>query len=137
MAKKKTPELDTPEALRRTDKIASLLATDTWMALRARVVFATANDVIHRDEFSGPTGFGDTFNVVQNSLLLMVALAVARLFDLSVSKRHPPEGQDKASVPVLAHLLMRPDVQEALILRARTWMPDLHDGAQLGADDCR
>ena len=71
---KKSAQLDTDEALRRTDVICSLLAEDTWVALRARVAFEAANDVLHRDEFDRPTGFADTCNVVTNSILLAVAL---------------------------------------------------------------
>ena len=119
------------------DKIYSLLARDTWVALRARVAFEAANDVVHRDEFNRATDFGDTYNVVQNSMLVMVALAIARIFDLSDTERYLAEEQDKASVPVLAHLLMRQDVQERLILRARAWLPEPRYGAQLGANDCQ
>jgi hypothetical protein len=126
--------LDTDEALRRTVRICPLLARDTWVALRARVVVEAANEVVWRLP-SQTSKFGDTYNVVQNALLINVALAIARVFDLS--KNYPVERQDKASIPVLAHLLMREDVQQGLIVRSRDWTSDLIDGVKLAEDTCR
>lgn len=110
--------LATQDALKRAKKIVPLLAKDTWYALRARVSLHSANDVICLKDFSSADKFGDTYNVVQNSLVLTVALALARLFDVSNPDRYPIEQQDKASIPVLANLLMRQDVQEALADKA-------------------
>ncbi|QPF85501.1 hypothetical protein IC762_03980 [Bradyrhizobium genosp. L] len=134
---KKRASLDSDEAVRRTKLIAPLLATDTWFALRARATLHAANDVVSDDRFNRPTPFGDTFNVTQNSLALTVALALARLFDVSDPDRYPIELQDKASIPVLAHLLMRKDVQESLTRDARGWHPQLIDGAELGEASCQ
>jgi hypothetical protein len=93
--------------------------------------------VVSRELFHRPSGFGDTYNVTQNSLLVTVALAIARVFDLSDTNRYPAGEQDKASIPVLAHLLMREEVQGLLLTRARTWMSELTAGAELGENDCR
>ncbi|WP_342726149.1 hypothetical protein AAFG07_04240 [Bradyrhizobium sp. B097] len=129
---KKRPSLASDEAVRRTKLITSSLATDTWFALRARATLHAANHVVSEDRFNRPTPFGDTFNVTQNSLALTVALALARLFDVSDPDRYPIEQQDKASIPVLAHLLKRGDVQDSLAKDARGWHPQLVDGAELG-----
>jgi hypothetical protein len=132
---KQRPPLPLEEALRRVVQITPLLAKDTWYALRARAVLHTANEIVCERDIDGPRRFGDTYNIVQNSLALTVALAVARLFD--VSKNFPVEEQDKASIPVLANLLMRGDVQEALAEKGRGWLSGLHRGAELGESDCR
>jgi hypothetical protein len=129
--------LSSDEAMRRTERIASLLAKDTWFALRARAALNTANDVVNEDRFDHPSRFGDTYNVIQNSMALTVALALARLFDVSNPERYPVEQQDKASIPVLAHLLMRRDVQQTLAEKARGWHPHLICGAELGEASCR
>jgi hypothetical protein len=129
--------LPTEEALRRTARITPLLAKDTWFALRTRAAMHTANDVVWKKGFRNPSSFADTYNVVQNSLALTVALAVARLFDVTNPDRYPLEQQDKASIPVLANLLMRRDVQDALAEKARNWVPQLTGGAELGEADCR
>lgn len=134
---KQRPPLPTEEALRRTLRITSLLAQDTWYALRVRAALHAANDVIWEKDFNNPARFGDTYNVVQNSLALSVALTLARLFDISSTNRYSIEEQDKASIPVLANLMMRPDVQDAVAETARGWHPDLHRGAELGESDCR
>src|SRR6476661_5990387 len=106
-------KLPTEEAVRRAIRITPLLAQDTWHTLRSRAALHTANDVIWAGNFNGPLRFGDTYNVVQNGLALTVALDVARIFDVSNPDRYPVEQQDKASIPVLANLLMRKDVQDA------------------------
>lgn len=134
---KKRSALTDEEAMRRTKLIVPSLATDTWFALRARAVMHAANDVVGEERFNRPCSFGDTFNVTQNSLALNVALALARLFDVSDPVRHPIEQQDKASIPVLAHLFRRQDVQETLAANAREWHPQLIDGAKLGEANCR
>src|SRR5260370_42213207 len=113
MAKRLQP-FPTDEALRRANRITSLLAKDTWFALRARAALHTANDVISQKSYDRPSRFADTYNVVQNSMALTVALAVARLFDVSDPNRYPVVQQAKASIPVLYNMLMRQDVQHAL-----------------------
>jgi hypothetical protein len=59
------------------------------------------------------------------------------LFDVTNPDRYPVEQQDKASIPVLANLLMSRDVQDALAEKARGWLPQLAGGAKLGEADCR
>jgi hypothetical protein len=134
---KQKQSLPTEDALRRIERITFLLAKDTWFALRARSALHTANDVVIEKDFKRPSRFADTFNVVQNGVALTVALAVARLFDLSDPSRYPVEQQDKASMPVLANLLMRHDIQNALAAKARDWHPQLIGGAELGEASCR
>ena len=129
--------LSTEDAIQRVIQITPLLARDTWHALRVRSALHCANEVVGRINFGQPTEFGDTYNVIQNSLALTVAVALARLFDVSNPKRHPIEEQDKASIPVLAHLMMREDTLEYLARRAQKWTPDLIQGAELGETTCR
>jgi hypothetical protein len=129
--------LSSDEAIRRTERIASLLAKDTWYALRARASLHAANDVVNEDKFDHPSRLGDTYNVIQNAVALTVALALARLFDVSNPERYPVEQQDKASIPVLAHLLKRRDVQQTLAGKARGWHPQVIRGAELGEASCR
>jgi AbiU2 len=136
MAKPLRP-LPIDEAVRRTERITSLLAQDTWFALRARAAMDTANDIIAQEKFDRPSRFADTYNVVQNSVALTVSLAVARLFDVSDTNRYPVEQQDKTSIPVLANLLMRHDVQDALIDKAHGWHPQLINGTELGEFSCK
>jgi hypothetical protein len=136
MAKQRPPLL-IEEALRRTAQITPLLARDVWYALRVRAALHTANDVIWEKGFNNPARFGDTYNIVQNSLALSVALTLARLFDISSTDRYSIEEQDKASIPVLANLLKRADVQDSVAEGARSWHPDLIKGAELGERDCR
>ena len=57
------------------------------------------------------------------ALSLKLAMDLARIFDLSVGKyAYPAEAQGKASIPVLAALLTRPDVQDGLLQDAAKWI---------------
>jgi hypothetical protein len=131
MAKK----LNGDEAMRRVQRIMPMLAKDTWHALRIRSAFSSANEEIWELDINKKTEFGDTYNVVTNALQLTTALAVARVFDASNPEKYPVEQQDKASIPVLAHLLRRSDVQEALLAKASDWRSGL--GAAADQADCR
>ena len=96
MAKRQPLPFD--EALRRTERITSLLAKDTWYALRARSALHTANDFIWDHDCDSPSEFADTYNVVQNSLALNVPLrwlACVSMFqtqtDIRSSNRTKPQ----------------------------------------------
>lgn len=128
-------KMNDDEAIRRVQRILPLLATDTWHALRIRSAFSAANDEIWEQQVNGKTSFGDTFDVVTNALQLTAVLAVARVFDVSNPERYPIEQQDKASIPVLAHLLMRSDVRNALLEHATNWQSGL--GTASDQADCR
>ena len=111
--------MNTDEALRRVRQIAPMLGE--WRtAVQTHAVLEAANDTIPRGVKDH--AFAATFNAIQNALALKLALELARIFDLS--KRPPPEEQDKASLPVLAALLRRPDVQLGLEREAESnWFP--------------
>ncbi len=128
-------KIDGDEAMRRVQRIMPMLAADTWYALRIRSAFSSANDEIWELDINEKMEFGDTYNVIANALHLTAALAVARVFDVSDPKKYPIEQQDKASIPVLAHLLMRSDVQETLFAGASDWKSGL--GAKVDQADCR
>jgi hypothetical protein len=62
---------------------------------------------------------------------------LARIFDLSQGKNaHPAEEQTKASIPVLAALLTRPDVQDGLLQDAAKWIADT-SYRSLNVDACQ
>jgi hypothetical protein len=81
------------------------------------------NDTIPKGMDGTHTIFGDTYFGMQNAPALKLAMDLARIFDLSEGARYLPEEQDKASIPVLAGLLRKPDVQNALEQDAAEWLP--------------
>ena len=112
--------MDTEEAIRRVRQIVPMLRVDVTTAIRSHAVLEAANDMVARRELAGVnTEFALTFNTMRNALGLKVALDLARIFDLSENRS--PEKQDKASVPVLAALLARPDVKLGLERDAEGW----------------
>ena len=109
-----TPE----EAIRRVDEIVVMSATDFRAASRTYVVWKSSNDIIAFQMKDVRGKNAHSFNVIQNSLLMKLALDVARIFDHSDIVRHPMAEQDKASIPVLAALIGIPSVQAELLSRA-------------------
>ena len=123
--------MDTEEALRRVRRIAPILSDDVRTAVRSHAVLEAANDTIPRGVKNHE--FAATFNAIQNALGLKLALELARIFDLS--KRGPPQEQDKASVPVLAALLGRADVQLGLEREAESnWFPGVAHIGTVGTE---
>jgi hypothetical protein len=115
--------MNTEEALRRVRLIAPMLRDEVRTAILSRAILEAANDAIPKGLGGVHTEFAATFNAVQNALALKLALELARIFDLSAN-RHPSEEQDKASIPVLAALVGRADVQAGLERDAeKTWFP--------------
>ena len=109
-----TPE----EAIRRVDEIVLMSARDFRAAEQTYVVWKSSNDIIafQMKDVKGKNAF--SFNVIQHSLLMKLALDVARIFDHSDIVRHPMAEQDKASIPVLAALIEISDVKAELLSRA-------------------
>ncbi len=106
------------EAIRRVDEIVFMLTRDFQNADQSYVVWKSANDIIafQMKDVKGKNAF--SFNVIQHSLLMKLALDVARIFDHSDILRHPMAEQDKASIPVLAALIEIPYVKAELLSRA-------------------
>jgi AbiU2 len=122
--------MNTDEALRRVRQIAPMLGDDVRTAVQTHAVLEAANDTIPRGVNHE---FAATFNAIQNALALKLALELAGIFDLS--KRPPPEEQDKASVPVLAALLGRPDAQLGLEREAESnWFPGVAHIGTIGPE---
>jgi hypothetical protein len=107
-----------------------MLLWDVRRLLDTRSVMDAANRlVIGRGFVFG--ALAEPYNVIQNRLAMMLAVDLARVFDVSAGKHL--DAQDKASIPVLAHHLRREDVRASLLDRAREWVPWLADE---NADTC-
>jgi hypothetical protein len=126
--------MNTEEALRRVRLITPMLRDEVRTAILSHAILEAANDTIPKGLGGVHTEYAPTFNAVQNALALKLALELARIFDLSAS-RGPPEEQDKASIPVLAALVERPDVQADLKRDAEeNWFPGVSHIDTAGAE---
>jgi hypothetical protein len=121
--------MDTEDALRRVKSITPMMRRDVGTAVLSHAVMEAANDTIPKGMAGTHTVFSDIYFATQNALALKLAMDLARIFDLSEGGRYPPDEQDKASIPVLAALLRKPDIQNALERDAAEWLPG---GARLG-----
>jgi AbiU2 len=114
--------MDTEEALRRVRQITPMLLDNITTAVLSRAVLGAANDTIPKGLVGVDSDFVPTFTAIQNALALKLSLDLARILDLSTGKRaYPPHKQTKASIPVLAALIARADVQQCLEQAAEKW----------------
>lgn len=115
--------MNTDEAVRRVRLITPMLRDDVQTAIVSHAVLEASNTILPKGLAGVTTPFVDTYNAVQYALTMKLAMDLARIFDLSAGTRFPPEEQDKASIPVLAALMSRPDVQDAFENEAADWLP--------------
>jgi hypothetical protein len=119
---KQNRTLSTDEAMRRVKLIVNLLLDDVRMAVTTHVTMQTLNETIPALG-DRPTDPAYTVKAIQDALALKVAMDAARIFDVSEGRQYTVEKQDKASIPVLAALLAREDVEGVLVEEARHWSP--------------
>jgi AbiU2 len=112
-------------ALERADAIVPMLASDVRIALAVCATFQSGHDTIIDNLRGMPKPGADTFDLIESSLALKLALDIAKIYDEAQAR--PLDSQDKASIPVLAHHLGRNDVRDALADRARQWTPQFPD----------
>jgi hypothetical protein len=134
-SKLKTPrKIDAVDALRRVRLISPRLRENVETADVSSILLNAANDTIPKGLKGVGTPFERAFLGGQNALALKLAMDLARIFDLSQGKNaYPPEEQTKASIPVLAALLTRPDVQDGLLQDAAKWIAGIKIGYLAGS----
>jgi AbiU2 len=125
------PRMDTTEALRRIRLITPMMRKDVETADLSSLVMEAANNTIPKGLEGTFTPFTNIYLAGQNALTLKLAMDLARIFDLSEGR--PAEAQDKASIPVLAALLTRPDVRDGLLQDAAKWIAGIEIGHPAGS----
>ena len=123
--------MDTTEALRRIRLITPMMRKDVETADLSSLVMEAANNTIPKGLEGTFTPFTNIYLAGQNALTLKLAMDLARIFDLSEGR--PAEAQDKASIPVLAALLTRPDVRDGLLQDAAKWIAGIEIGHPAGS----
>lgn len=125
--------MTTDEAVARVEAIVPMLTGDVGSALALVTVIRTAERTL-KPELQGRTVEGArTFNLLNEALMLKLAMDAARIFDWSCGKAL--DDQHKASIPVLTGLLGLPDVAAVFVQRARGWTPGIEEDHQAAA--CR
>jgi AbiU2 len=129
--------LNAVDALGRARLISPRLRENVETADVSSILLNAANDTIPKGLGSVYIPFGRAYSGVQNALALKLAMDLARIFDLSRGKNaRPAEEQTKASIPVLAGLLTRHDVQGGLLQNAAEWIADI-SYRSLNVDACQ
>lgn len=111
--------VDFKDAIERIEKVLPMLRQDIETAILSHEVMEAQNAVVPPGLRGYQTDFVQTYNAIQNALVLKLAMDVARVFDFSVGR--PVDRQDMASIPVLAMLLDVPGVVDELANRASSW----------------
>src|SRR4051794_5389688 len=109
--------ISTSEAVRRVEAIVPMLADDVLRAIELHQTMEAANEIVALPLRDRRVDWAEPFSIIQNTLSLMLAMNLARIFD--VSSTWPLDKQDKASIPILAHHLGQADVQHDLVTKAQ------------------
>lgn len=127
--------MSTEKWVKRVEAIVPLLVSDIKIAIDVCETMEAANEGVSLPltglDFDG----AEAFNTVQHSLALKLSSDIARIYDLSEGKLL--DKQDKASIPVLAHHLRKPDVAAVFIERAHGWISGWPDHQCKDAEACR
>lgn len=107
------------QAVRRLQEIVPYLVADVRLATETKETLEEGNRIV-------PPGLKGVvlkgvggYNVIYRSLTYNLVLDLARIFDASAGRSL--DSQDKASIPVVAHLLAKSEVRSLLIEQARGW----------------
>lgn len=120
-------------AVERLDAMMPLIFADVRIALATEANLVAANEIVLATPDERRPG-ARAYNSVHQSLVLNLAVSLARLFDEGGKKKHPNR-RDVASIPLLLRLLRQKRCRKVLIDRARVWTPmvpayaDLHENA--------
>lgn len=134
ITRRRSTTITTAEAMHRLRAMVRRLDNNVRMALGAEAILEAANKKVGtspRTVFLGASAY----NTIVHSLMLSLALSLARLYDLGTKKRHPNR-RDIASIPLIVRLLKQPRCQNRLILHARNWTPHLEWSADIQARAC-
>jgi uncharacterized protein YdiU (UPF0061 family) len=119
--------------MRRLKAMVDRIGRNVSTALWAEALLEAGNKRVK------PTGAvylgANAYNTIAYALMLSLALALARLYDVG-SKRHHPNERDVASIPLIIRLLKQKRCQNRLIRDARNWTPHLKGSADLQANAC-
>jgi hypothetical protein len=122
--RKKRAVISRAEVLRRVEEILRLLDTNVHIAMAVEAAMESANELI-KGRPPIETYTGHAYKTISDSLAMWLAITLARIYD--IGKKHPKNRQDKASIPLLLHLLGQRRCQGILLLRARNWTPRMND----------
>lgn len=117
---KKVVRISQETAARRVDSMAKLIEQNVSSAMYIECALEAANRLIGENESNVTNGIGCYVDGVRQSLLLTLAITLARLFDEGTQSRHV-NTRDVASIPLLARLLGQKRCRTVLLDRARLW----------------
>lgn len=116
--KKKSPNTISRQiAVRRLDEMIVRIEENVQIALWAKAAFQSANTIVASRK-NRPWEGSDTYNNVAQSLIVVLAASLARLYDRGTQGRHANE-RDVASIPLLIRLLKQRRCQKVLLERAQ------------------
>jgi hypothetical protein len=103
--------MDTTEVVERVHQIMPMLIADIRAAIRSHAALEANNAIISKGLKGLQSEYFYTYNSIQNALTLKLAMDIARIFDISDTRRRSAEKQGKSSIPVLEVLLSKITVQ--------------------------
>lgn len=123
--RKKLVTLTRREAIRRLDRMVSLIERDVEIALQLKSIFQTANGIVQKSYKGGQSFEAHCYNGIINCVAINLALTLARLFEPARTRSRHANKRDVASLPALVRLLQQKRCRKVLMARARDWTPDI------------
>jgi AbiU2 len=122
--RKRSQRLSNSEARRRVCVMLPLLLKDVQLAIALEAALESANEALQSLERPDRSFWGSNcYDLITQSLVLELAIVLARLFDVGAKKRHP-NTKNIASIPLLQRLLKQRRCQKFFIHRTHAWFPD-------------
>ncbi|MBX9910073.1 MAG: hypothetical protein K2Z25_15330 [Beijerinckiaceae bacterium] len=123
------------EAVRRLGGMVKAIHRDVAIVLATEAALETANAIIvATPDIERPGAV--TYETVAQSLVLNLAMSLARVYDEGSRLRHPNK-RELASIPLIARLLSQKRCQDELARRARQWTPQYPEFADSQEAACR
>ena len=141
--KPKRKTITRPEAVKRLGAMVKAIHRDLERALAVEAALEEANAIVNATPDQVRPG-PSTYAVVANSLAFDLAMTLARLFEpiqtegrKGGGKRPLPYKSERATIPLIVHLLKQKRCRDELATRARQWIPHMPSMADSQEAACR
>lgn len=128
--KRKRKTISRAEAVDRLGAMVKAIHRDLERALAIEAALEEANRIVTATPDQLRPGAA-TFSTIAGSLLFDLAMTLARLFEPMQTekraggrKRPTPYKSERATIPLIVHLLRQKRCRDELAARARRWIPD-------------
>jgi hypothetical protein len=141
--KRRRKTIPRAEAVKRLGAMVKAIHRDLERALAIEAALEEANRIVNATPAQIRVG-ADTYSTISHSLTIDLAMTLARLFEPMPAeqakggrKRLVPYKTERATIPLIVHLLRQKRCRDDLAARARQWIPHMPSIADSQEAACR